>query len=292
MAHTDGWNDIYRRRPGHLPFPKKPIWWGDLPGRAPSIVSTPIPKDHKRMRDLLSYCFTPKTLQGQEPTVNFQIDKLIEKLRDRCLESTGKRVTVVNIVGWFSFVTFDIAGDLGFAESFHCLESNAIHPWVAELFTYAKVASLVAALRHCMVLFKTFMWSILEKSLEASRANYNWDVQKTHLRLNLEVQREDWMKHILQNSNEETGLQLSLPELENNMNIMIFAGSDTCATVLSGMANYLVKTPHALEALVKEIRSAYSSASEMTFASLQKLTYLNAVVEESLRVSPPNPSGL
>ncbi|KAL9097266.1 MAG: hypothetical protein Q9165_000693 [Trypethelium subeluteriae] len=167
-----------------------------------------------------------------------------------------------------------------------------MHPWVTELFSYGKVGALVAALRHYAVLFKIFMKSIPKKSLEASRANFNWGVQKTHRRLNLEVHREDWMQQILQNSDEVSGRSLSIKELESNMNVMIFAESDTCATVLSGTANYLIKTPHALKALVEEVRSAYNTPMEITFESLRQLPYLNAVVEEGLRMCPPNPSGL
>ncbi|KAF2878220.1 cytochrome P450 [Massariosphaeria phaeospora] len=292
VAHPDGWDDIHRRRPGHLSFPKNPIWWGELPDRTPSIVSAATPEDHKRMRDLLSHCFTPKALKAQESTINLHINKMIEELRKRCLQGQNSKSAVVNIVEWFCFVTFDITGDLGFAESFHCLESNSMHPWVEELFSYGRVGALVAAMRHYAVLFKIFMQCIPKSVLDASLANFNWGVQKTHQRLNLEVQREDWIKYILHNSNEETGDSLSIGELENNMNVLIFAGSDTCSTVLSGTTNHLIKSPHALLKLTNEIRTTYSSMAEMTFESLQRLSYLNAVIEEGLRMCPPNPSGL
>lgn len=291
VAHQRGWDDIYCRRPGHRIFPKNPIWWGELPNRAPSIVSAPTWKDHQRMRNLLEHCFTPTALRSHEPTIRLHVNKLIGQLSARCLRS-GDRKTTVNIADWMSFVLFDITGDLGFAESFQCLEKNAMHPWISELFSYGKVGSLVAALRHYMILFNIFMRSIPKKTLEASRANFNWGVEKTHRRLNLETQRDDWMKYILQNSDQETGRYLSAKELESNMNLMIFAASDTCATVLSGTVNYLIKTPHALNDLVREIRSTYGSPLDMTFSSLRQLPYLEAVVQEGLRMCPPNPSGL
>lgn len=290
VARSEGWNDIYCRRPGHQAFPKNPIWWGDLPGRAPSIVSTPNPADHRRMRALLSTCFTPSALQAQEPAIISHVDNLIEQLRRRC----GKQdqdTTIINIVEWVSFVVFDIIGDLGFGETFHCLHNNALHPWVAELFTYSKVCAAVAALRHYTTVFNLLMRCLPAKNLEAAQANYRWGVEKTHRRLNLEIQREDFVSRIIHFSDNED-LRMSLPELENNMNLLIFAGSDTCATVLSGTVNYLVKTPYALKTLVHEVRSAYRDPSEMLFSSAQSLPYLVAVVEEGLRLCPPNPSGL
>jgi cytochrome P450 len=290
VAHPEGWNDIYCRRPGHLPFPKNPIWWAAVLGQPPSIVSAPTPEDHKRMRDLLSHCFAPKALQAQEVTINHHVRKFIEQLREQCLASS-KRVAHIDIVEWFSFVMFDITGDLSLAESFDCLDNNGLNSWLTELFSYGKVGVIIAALRHYSVLFKIFLWSISKKDLQAYQANYNWSVEKTHRRLNAEVQREDWMKYILQNSNEETQ-NLSTLELESNMNLMVFAGSDTCTTVLAGTVNCLIKTPHALKALVHEIRSTYHNASEMSFLNLQRLPYLKAVIEEGLRMCPPNPSGL
>jgi cytochrome P450 len=242
------------------------------------------------MRALLSTCFTPSALQAQEPAILSHIDHMVDQLRKRCMNGQ-KSSTTINVVEWVSFVVFDIIGDLGFGETFHCLDNSALHPWVAELFSYSKVGALVAALRHYTIIFNIFMRCLPAKSLEASRANYNWGVAKTNRRLDLEIQREDFVSRILQ-FNDNDDLRMSVPELENNMNLLIVAGSDTCATVLSGTLNYLVKTPKALKALVYEIRSSHRNPPEMTFENLQKLEYLVAVVEEGLRLCPPNPSGL
>lgn len=242
------------------------------------------------MRALLSTCFTPSALQAQEPAIISHVDNLIKHLYERCGKQ-DQAVTVINIVEWVSFVVFDIIGDLGFGETFHCLDNNTLHPWVAELFTYSKVGAAVAALRHYTTIFKLFMRCLPAKNLEAAQANYRWGVDKTHRRLNLEFQREDFVGRILRYSDNED-LRMSLPELENNMNLLIFAGSDTCATVLSGTVNYLVKTPHALNVLVHEVRSTYGDPSGITLSNVQSMRYLVAVVEEGCRLCPPNPSGL
>ena len=169
--------------------------------------------------------------------------------------------------------------------------TSSPYSWVAELFTYSKVGAAVAALRHYATLFNLLMRCLPTKNREAAEANYKWGVEKTHRRLDIDVQREDFVGQILRYSDSDN-LRISLPELENNMNLLIFAGSDTCATVLSGTVNYLVKTPHALKLLVHEIRSTYGDASEINFSTVQSLPYLIAVVEEGLRLCPPNPSGL
>ena len=227
---------------------------------------------------------------AQEPAVISHVDKMVDQLRRRCA-SGGETTTVINLVEWSRFIVFDILGDLGFAESFHCLDNSALHPWVAELYTYTKVGTLVAALRHYTVLFN-FIWGCIPaKHLEAARTNFNWGVAKTHRRLDLETQREDFVGQIQQHSDKKD-LALSLPELESNMNLLIQAGSDTCSIVLSGTMNYLLKTPRAYKTLVQEIRSSFRSPIEMTFNRVEQLPYLVAVAEEGLRLCPPAPGGL
>ena len=85
---------------------------------------------------------------------------------------------------------------------------------------------------------------------------------------------------------------MSIPEIENNTNVLIVAGSETCGTVLSGTTNYLLKFPAAYKSLTKEIRTAFSKAEDITFTALADLPYLNPVIEEGLRMSPPSASAL
>jgi cytochrome P450 len=68
---------------------------------------------------------------------------------------------------------------------------------------------------------------------------------------------------------------------------MIIAGSETSATLLSGSVFYLGKNPSIMKRLTQEIRSAFATSQEMTFRNTSNLSYLNAVVEESLRIYPP-----
>lgn len=68
---------------------------------------------------------------------------------------------------------------------------------------------------------------------------------------------------------------------------LIVAGSETSATLLSGCIFYLCTAPHVMSRLVAEIRSTFEQDSEMTFRNVEELKYMNAVIEESLRIYPP-----
>jgi cytochrome P450 len=65
------------------------------------------------------------------------------------------------------------------------------------------------------------------------------------------------------------------------------AGSETTASLLSGVVYYLLKNPSVLEKLVKEIRSAFPTEDAINIANVSSLKYELAVLQEGLRIFPP-----
>lgn len=76
------------------------------------------------------------------------------------------------------------------------------------------------------------------------------------------------------------------------MGIMIIAGSETSATLLSGAVYYLLKNREWLAKVQEELRTTFNKESEMTFASLSQLKIINAVIMETFRMYPPAPTTL
>lgn len=58
-----------------------------------------------------------------------------------------------------------------------------------------------------------------------------------------------------------------------NAMVLIVAGSDTSATLLSGLIYLLLKNPHCLQKITHEIRSAFKAEDEINFSSVQNLPY-------------------
>lgn len=53
----------------------------------------------------------------------------------------------------------------------------------------------------------------------------------------------------------------------------------------------LIWDPRCYDLLVSEIRSKFSNEESITFAAVEKMTYLNACIDEVLRIHPPVPAG-
>jgi len=89
--------------------------------------------------------------------------------------------------------------------------------------------------------------------------------------------------------NQQEGNGLSRDEMDTNASVFMIAGTETTATLLSGLTYYLLKSPGSMEKLVKEIRAAFTSTHDMSMEQLAALPYLAACIKEAFRVYPPVP---
>jgi len=84
---------------------------------------------------------------------------------------------------------------------------------------------------------------------------------------------------------------LSRDEVIVNAALFIVAGSETTASSLAFLTNALLRHPRVFDKLKEEIRSKFMYESEINLAAVADLPYLNACIEEGLRIFPPAPIG-
>ncbi|KAI5866411.1 putative cytochrome P450 [Durotheca rogersii] len=288
FAQSDAWDDIFQLRQGHQQFLKHPVWWKSQPGMPQSLISAIDPEAHSRIRKILMPGFTPRALRNQEPILHRYVNLLVERLRECATAPTGldERGVQLDVAPWFNFTTFDIFGDLGFGESFDCLQHSRYHPWIALLFNSVKAASFVAAARFYPLVEFLLMKCIPPSLRKMQRDHYQQIVDKVQRRLNFELERPDIMSHVI-TANE--GGQLPIGVINTTFMVLTTAGSETTATVLCGALNYLVHHRDKMDLLQKEIRGRFSTDGEIRLDALRNLSYLNAVINEALRLCPPIP---
>ncbi|KAK3301698.1 cytochrome P450 [Chaetomium strumarium] len=279
------WKTIYgHRAAGQKTFVKDRITYRPTLSGHPHIVVANA-EDHRRQRRLLSHAFSEKALRGQEDIMKHYIDLLIRRLGERA--ATGESV---NMVQWYNFTTFDLIGDLAFGEPFGCLERGVYHPWVAMIFQNIK-STLYGEVMRRYPRLKPLVTLLTPKQLLRSQREH-WELSEQTARRRLEsgnVSREDFMSYILRH-NDEKGM--SQGEIIENAQVLIFAGSETTATQLSGTTFLLLRNRDKYEKLVKEVRSSFASDDEITLLRVSRLEYMNAVFEEGFRMYPPVPLAL
>jgi hypothetical protein len=298
------YGEVARTAPDELSF-ITPSAWRDIygPGKAtvfkkdmkvyPRMVEnvdsilTADNANHPRHRKLLNHAFSSRALREQEPLFKIYVDQLIQNLKARAAEDGSE--SVVDLVKFYNWTTFDIVGHLGFGEPFGCLKDKAYHPWVAMIFEHIKGGAYISASKRFPPLNHIFR-RLIPKHLMAKRANQlALTKEKVERRIKTKTDQADFLSFILRQNNEKG---LNQAEIEVDSSILIIAGSETTATTLSGTTYYLTRSPEVLSKLNTEIRSAFPTEDEINILSVQKLRYLNACIEEGLRMFPPIPTGL
>ncbi|KAK9413548.1 putative Cytochrome P450 [Seiridium unicorne] len=286
LAFSDpqAWKDIYgHSAPGQEEFPKYDKLYRPFDGMPTSIISAGR-KEHGLVRRQLAHGFSERSMRGQEPIIGGYVDLLIQRLRAAC-EGGNKPLNMRN---WLNYATFDIIGDLGFGSPFGCLESSDYHPWVRVITDNIKQGAIFNSLQA--VGGRPILQFLQRNGFLKSRDQHQELVkEKLAQRLELDAERPDLIEGLIRKRDE---LSLDLGKLRLNASVLIVAGSETTATLLSGAVFLLTAHPAILEKLAHEVRSSFSKEEEITLLSVNKLHYMLACLNETLRHYPPVGGGL
>ncbi|KAI0552084.1 cytochrome P450 [Xylaria curta] len=213
------------------------------------------PTEHAWQRRLLAAGFSAKAMRNQEYLVHRYVDL---------------------------FITF--------SESFGAVESGKPHFWISLLRDGAH-AAMLPALAQRMPLLRAILPYLISKSAIKNRARHYAYTEET-VRKRVRLQDED-------PSRETADLfgpiiasgKLDWASLVSLAQAMVIAGADTVSHTLTGATYFLCAAPTCLKALQDEVRGL-GRYDELTGDRLASLRYLNAVIEETLRMFPPIAFGL
>ncbi|KAF9876812.1 hypothetical protein CkaCkLH20_05658 [Colletotrichum karsti] len=276
------WKEIYGHKTGQLEFAKDEKYFAGLKGEP--IILTADRHYHGYIRKLFANGFSEKALREQESVLKGYVDLMFRRIEEEGQD--GKQP--VDILKWYNFVTFDFIGFLTFGESFDCLNTSTLHTWVKIFFSLAKFFSYHQMLSRFPKLFRLpiALFLIPPKVISDGKTLKKLQVEKVKHRLQNESTVPDFMDKMI--AAYHSG-KMSFDQLEGNSQILIAAGSETTATMMSGFTYLLTKNPRVLEKLSAEIRSTFSNPDEVTFTAVNSCKYLLACIEEALRVYPPSP---
>ncbi|KAG8157410.1 hypothetical protein KVR01_012794 [Diaporthe batatas] len=278
------WPQIFQHRPGKTEWPKQVGFYH--PGDEKSLIGG-THEHHKRLRRQLNHAFSTESMYEQEPIVMKYLDLWTSKLSQKA--QSGE---IFNIIPWFNFLSFDIIGDLVFAESFGCIEKGDYHPWVANVFESVPAGGFYRVT-------KQFPWlGPILRNLGSSAESLKRDAEGRQFASEKALARKaqgespggrrDFMTYMLR-KNRDGQPGFADQDLALNMPTIITAGSETTATAMSGLTWHLSQPQfrHHYDRLVAEIRGAFASESEIDMKTTARLPYLMATIDEILRMYPP-----
>ncbi|KXX75958.1 Isotrichodermin C-15 hydroxylase [Madurella mycetomatis] len=258
---------------------------GFIPDVPPSILDAGR-DEHSLLRRALSHGFSEAALRSQEGRIRTVVDLLVRRLARSARAGKDR----VDMSAWYNWTAFDVIGDLVLGESFGCLERETYHPFVELIVGSVRQGSVLITLNYLSLgaLFKV-AWVAGMKRLVITFRKGVMDLVRRRIQMEGEKETVDLFEGLLKHR-VEWGIDDD--RLVSNAGILVAAGSETTATILSGATYLLLSNPEVLEKLQHEVRSSFSSPEEITILSVNRLPYMIACLSEALRLYPPVTGGL
>ena len=254
------------------------------------------PEEHARQHRMFAPQFRPSAVRTQEPIVHSHVDLWVNLIKTRGENGAA----AVDISRWFEWLTFDIIGELTFGESFNATRDNKSHPWVSILLDATYSGSIFNLRKRLAFVGPLLRWmpyisATARAALESVAQHSEMTLAKTRKRIESGPARrtsdnstiDDFLAHAIRAGG------MSDTQLADQAMVMLTAGAETSATALTAAMWYLSKPEHAhcLSRLRSEVREAFATPADVTGDATAKLSYLYAVLEETMRLFPPSPVG-
>jgi cytochrome P450 len=285
FVNPDAWRDIHG--PGSPP--KEFDWYGKSVNDVDSILKQKDRTKHARSRKIFTPAFSEQALMEQASLFNKYTKLLIESLKKE-----GKEGAKCDMVRLYNLTTFGIMREFTFGEPLNMLDSAEYDPWVRIIFPNIKRGVLLGMLYNHYPLIGGVFHALLHRTvawMKYKHFNYSATQVKRRLKKDRAPAGVDlWNLVLPQEEGSEYGL--TREEMYVNAGLFMVAGTETTATLLSGLTYLLLTHCQTMDKLVEEVRSAFASSEDITMGVLAGLPYLNACIKEALRLYPPVPIGL
>ncbi|KAK3637587.1 hypothetical protein LTR56_013590 [Elasticomyces elasticus] len=239
------------------------------------------PEYQRSARRKLSRAFSSQAVQGYEPLFLQHADLLVDRLRD----AAGPKVDLQFFLN--SFV-WDCMAKLFFDEDLRQLEDLRPHPWTQTPIALVKRSALaIVLLPPSLQVWCRGIFPRLSERLAPPRCMTD---SHDHLQNMLGAGKCDvpFWKHIFRDGEQN----LTPEEIKTNVFIFAIAGGELTSAALCGLFVLLIANPAKMSMVCNEILSSFTNNSTISLACASALPYLDACVEEALRLYPPSPTGL
>jgi cytochrome P450 len=208
------------------------------------------------MRRVLAHEFSDKAMRDQEPLIQQYVNMLMQSLHIAAGRGPG------NIVQWYEFVTFDIIGmnlvpgkprsifyllmclgDLTFGKTLGAIKAE-FSQWIPFINSIFRAGKRIAAVKYFPHL-RPFLSPLLQRSEayeEVAKISENTRTMVSQ-RMMAETDRKDFMFYTLRAMDKgEKATMMSDEEIQPTFEVLMVAGSETTATLLSGVT-YVYSNP-------------------------------------------------
>ncbi|KAH6997368.1 cytochrome P450 [Ilyonectria destructans] len=282
-------------------FAKSPFYQAfSVPGPdRPSIFAHEDVKEHAALRRKYQGTHAMSALVSYEDFVDECADLFDQRLREMATQDNqGNQKPTVDISHWLQCYAFDVIGLITYSERLGFLDQGAdIGGVMASLEGFIQAASLIGiypwihpilfAIRNWFTgESKTGMGYIIHLTQNLIAAH-----QKKPKNLDLDdenTSRMDFLSKYMARHRQDPGSYNSWYVLSGCASNMT-AGSDTTGISLSAILHFLLQYPHTAQRLRQEVddwQKQNTKSRHISFSDSQSMPYLQAVINEALRLHP------
>ncbi|KAG5917360.1 hypothetical protein E4U42_007267 [Claviceps africana] len=255
--------------------------WYNIEQPAISVHMTRNRDDHTRRRKTWDKAFSTKALRDYEPRVTKYTRLLLRNVE----ENQGIPFEASK---WFNFYSFDVMGDMAFGENFDMLRTGQAHRFMKLIH---KHLIMIGIFNHLIWMFPLFRAMPILNREDA--AVQDWLIKQVSHRQKNRPDVPDVFSWLLADYEAlEKPTRQDRLNLQADMQLIAIAGSDTTATTLSSLFFQLAKNKAECVKLQQEIDACFPGGTDLDQSKLSKMKYLQACINEALRLLPPVPSGV
>ncbi|KAF1950067.1 cytochrome P450 [Byssothecium circinans] len=243
--------------------------WSDMAAPLKSVFETRVKSLHDKRRRVWDRALSTKCLADYQVRIATHVNELVSEIykRDGAPWDASE---------WFKYFSLDVVGDVAFSESFGMLSGGRNR----------EAVSILEECQHGLPIMGPLPWMfpILTSLPLVSKPFYRmvgWCYERTKQRQKRDVLSSDIMGALL--SDDSSGKDRD-DWLAGDSRIVIAAGSAAVASTLSFGLYHLIRDKGHIDTIRAEILREEESKSSTT-------SYLDAFINEILRLYPPNPSG-
>jgi len=266
-------------------FPKGPYYHTRNNGPTPELDGVEDMTEYVRRRGNWNRGMSTVAVKGYE-------EPLREIVRDLLAAFEKRQEESVDLHSWLAYVAFDVMGEMAFSRNFNCVKTGSDATGMIQVITggvpeIAWVSHVPWTIPLLVLMQKVFgggwTWEALQK----------FGINTFRARMTHGSGRRD-LVHYLMDGDDLEEVKPSMQEVAIDGILAIVAGSDTAAIALSQVFYFLIRNPRCMKRLSEEIDSKYPGATDPTldFATQAEMPYLNACINEAMRLYPAVLSGL
>ncbi|KAI1845474.1 hypothetical protein JX266_008332 [Neoarthrinium moseri] len=246
------------------------------------------PAKHRQMAKKLSPSFSVKSLKALEPIMHKHIDKFVQTIK-----TYGNTDGGIELKKWTDWVAMDMAADMASSRELKQVQDMKSSPLLTIFWAFNFFITVNQVFKK-FPLLSPLKWAFLPFSVLFSRSQIervNRDALEGRIESRTRMQHPDHFEQLLP-ANAPIPTKREKLHLEILVSQLFLGGYEPVASQIYCAIMFSLHEPGTLKILVKEVRNAFNSYEDISSDPLASLSYLNAVLMESMRLTVNVATGL